>query len=84
MYFARPVVNIGEHELVCTDQFGWLMASLVQTIKQTTFTPQTEVVLSCHLTTHNHAPEKLIESLSGQMVLANSISPPGAKRNVIV
>ena len=30
--FARPVVTIGERELVCTDRFGRLMASRVQTI----------------------------------------------------
>ena len=63
--FARPVVTIGERELVCTDWFGWLMASCVQTIRSTTITSQTEVPLSCRLTSHNHAPEGLIESQSG-------------------
>ena len=43
-----------------------------------------EVALSCHLTSHNHAPEGFIESLSDQVVLANSINQPGAKGDVTV
>ena len=39
MDFAEPVVTIGEHELVCTDRFGRLMASHVQTIRRTTLPP---------------------------------------------
>ena len=62
---ARPIITIGEHELVCTDRFGRLMASRVQTIRKTTIPPRTEVALSCRLTSHNHAPEGLIQSLSG-------------------
>ena len=82
--FARPVVTIGERELVCTDRFGRLMASRVQTIRRTTIPPRTEVALSCRLTSHNHVPEGLIESLSDQVVLANSINRPSARGDVIV
>ena len=60
------------------------MASRVQTIRRTTIPKQTEVALSCRLTSHNHAPEGLIENLSNQVVLANSINRPGAKGDVIV
>ena len=84
MAFARPVVPIGERELVCTDRFGPLMASRVQTIRKTNILPRTEVALSCRLMSHNHAPEGLIESLSDQVVLANSINRPGARGDVIV
>ena len=59
------------------------MASSVQTIKKTTIPPQIEVALFCHLTSHNHAPEGLIESLSDKVVLANSINQPGAKGDMI-
>ena len=84
MDFARPVITIGKHELVCTDRFGRLMASCVQTIRKTIIPPRTEVVLPCRLTSHNHALEGLIESLSDKVVLANSINRPGAKGDVIV
>ena len=84
MDFARPVVTIGEHELVCTDQFERLIASHVQIIRRTAMPLQIKVALSCRLTSHNHAPERLIESLSHQVVLANSIKWPGAKGDVIV
>ena len=57
MDFARPVVTIGECELVCTDRFGRLMASRVQTIRRTTILPRTKIALSCLLTSHNHASE---------------------------
>ena len=46
--------------------------------------PQTEVALSCRLTSHNHVPEELIESLSDQVVLANSINQSGLKGDMIV
>ena len=84
MDFARPVVTIGECELVCTDRFRRLMASRVQTIRRTTISPRTEVALSCYLILHNHIPEGLIENLSDQVVLANSIGRPSARGNVIV
>ena len=84
MDLAWPVVTIGEHELVCTDQFGRLMVSRVQTIKRTAIPPRTEVALSCYLTLPNHAPEGLIESLSDQVVLANRSNRSGAKGDVIV
>ena len=82
--FARPVVTIGERELVCTDRFRRLMASRVQTIRKTTIPPRTDVALSCRLTSHNHAPEGLIKSLSDQVVLANNINRPSARGDVIV
>ena len=59
------------------------MASRVQMIRKTTIHSRTEVALSCRLTSHNHAPEGLIESLSDKVVLANSINRAGAKGDVI-
>ena len=84
MDFARPVITIGERELVCTDRFGRLMASRVQTIRKTTIPSRTEVAFSCCLMSHNHAPEGLVKSLSNQVVLANSINRPGSKGDVVV
>ena len=59
------------------------MASRVQMIRKTTIHSRTEVALSCRLTSHNHAPEGLIESLSDKVVLANSINRAAAKGDVI-
>ena len=84
MDFTKPVVTIGERELVCTDRYGRLMASRVQTVKKITIPPRTEVALSCRLTSHNHAPEGIIESLNDKVVLANSVNRPGVKGAVIV
>ena len=36
MDFTKPVVTIGERELVCIDQYGRLMAIQVQTVKKVT------------------------------------------------
>ena len=84
MDFTKPVVTIGERELVCTDRYGRLMASRVQTVKKVTIPPRTEVALSCRLTSHNHVPEGIIESLSDKVVLASSVNRPGVKGAVIV
>ena len=40
MDFTKPVVTIGERELVCTDRYGGLMASRVQTVKKVTIPPE--------------------------------------------
>ena len=69
----------GERELICTDQFEWLMANRVQTVKETTIPPWTEVALSCRVMSHNHPPEGLTENLSDKVVLAKSINRPGDK-----
>ena len=44
---TKPVVTFGGRELVCTDWYGRLMASWVQTIRKVTIPPKTEVALSC-------------------------------------
>ena len=75
---------IGERELVFTDRFGRLMVSRVQMVRKTTIPPWTEVALSSRLTSHNHAPEGMVEGLSDKVVLGNSIIRPGTKGNVIV
>ena len=77
--FTKPVVTFGGRELVCTDRYGRLMVSRVQTVRKVTIPPQTEVALSCRLTSHNYVPEGLIESSSDKVVLANSINRPGEK-----
>ena len=84
MEFTKPVVILGGGELVCTDWYGRLMASRVQMIKKVTIPPKTEIALSCRLTLHNCAPERLIESSSDKVVLANSINRPGEKGAVLV
>ena len=60
------------------------MASRVQMIRKVTIPPKTEVFLSCGLTSHNYAPEELIESSSDNVVLANGINRPGEKGAVLV
>ena len=82
--FTKPVVTFGGRELVCTDRYGRLMVSRVQTVRKVTIPPQTEVALSCRLTSHNYAPEGLIESSSDKVVLASSINRPGEKGSVLV
>ena len=57
------------------------MASRVQTVKKVTIPSRTEVTFSCRLTSHNHVPEGIIESLSGKVVLASSVNRPGVKRS---
>ena len=84
MNFGRPVVTVGERELVCTARFRRLMASHVQTTKKTIISLSTKVALFCRLTLHSHAPEGLIESLSDKVMFANSINRPGVKGYVIV
>ena len=84
MDFTKPVVTIRKRELVCTDRYGRLMASRVQTVKKITIPPRTEVNLSCRLTSHNHVPEGIIESLSDKVVLASSVNRPGVKGAVLV
>ena len=64
--FDRPIVTIEERELVRTGWLEWLMVSHVQTIRRTTIPQQTSVLLICHLASHSHTPEELIESLSDQ------------------
>ena len=84
MDFTKPVVTIRERELVCTDRYEWLMASRVQTVKKITISLRIKVALSCQLTSHNHAPEGIIESLNDKVVLRNSVNRPGVKGAVIV
>ena len=43
MEFTKPVVTIGGRELVCTELYGRLMASRVQTVRKITIPPETEV-----------------------------------------
>ena len=76
--FTKPVVTIGERELVCTDRYGWLMASRVHN------PPRAEVALFCRLTSYNHASEGIIKSASDKVVLSNSVNRPGVKGAVIV
>ena len=68
MEFTKPVVTLRGRELVCTDRYRRLMASRVQTIRKVTIPPKTEVAISCRLTSHNYAPEGLIESSSDSCV----------------
>ena len=81
MEFNKPVVTFGGRELVCMDRYGRLMASRVQTVRKVTIPSQTKVALSCRLTSHNYAPDRLIESSSDKVVLANR---PGEKGSVLV
>ena len=60
MKFTKLVVTIERRELVCTDRYGRLIASWVQTVKKATIPSKTKVALSCRPTSYNYAPKRLI------------------------
>ena len=59
-------VDFGRSIVTIEGWLEWLMVSHVQTIRRTTIPQQTSVLLICHLASHSHTPEELIESLSDQ------------------
>ena len=60
------------------------MASRGQMVNKTIIPSRTKVVLSCWLTLLSHAPERIIESLTDKMGLANSVNQLSVKGSVVV
>ena len=59
--FGRPVLRMGDRELVCTDRHGRVLVSRVQLLREGTIPPDTEMLLLGRLNTRSHPDLGLVE-----------------------
>ena len=84
MDFGRPVLRMGERELVCTDSHGRVLVSRVQLLREITIPPNTEMLIQGRLNTRSHPDLGLIKPEPDGPLVAASLSRPYSKQTLLV
>ena len=84
MDFTKPVIQLGGHEVKCTDRLGRLLFNRIQALKGEVIPPRSEVTLLCRVASKSYCPVGLVEPLPGGVPLATSLNQPDEKGRLIV
>jgi hypothetical protein len=78
--FERPILTMGDRELVCTDKHGRLLICKVQVPRKLELLPGRETTTKCRLVAQNFCPLGTIERQSDDILIAASLNAPTKKR----
>lgn len=84
MDFGRPVLRMGDRELVCTDRHERVLVSRVQLLREVIIPPNTEMLIRGRLNTRSHPDLGLIEPEPDGPIVAASLSKPDTKGLLLV
>jgi transposase InsO family protein len=84
MKFEKPILNMGDRELICTDKMGRLLMWKVQVPKKLELLPGKETTTKCRLVAKNFSPIGTIERQSDDVLIAASVNAPNEKGEVLV
>ena len=84
MDFTKPVVQLGGHEVKCTDRLGRLLFNRIQAMRGRTIPPKSEAVVLCRVASKSYCPVGIVEALPGGVPLATSLNQPNEKGQLLV
>ena len=84
MEFGRPILRMGNRELVCTDRHGRLLVSSVQVIRDVTIPTNSEMIVQGRVTARQYPAMGMVEARPDGPMVAASFNQPDERGRLFI